>query len=767
MVDATRWLMHESVDDLPSEWVEALRQCIPGSFPHFAAQLLWQRNIRDPAQLRGFLDPNQYQPTSPYAFPEMELAVNRLLLACDRNQKVAIWGDFDADGVTATAVLWEGLGQIFQDSQLDYFIPNRLKASHGLSYDGIDQLAAWGAQLVITCDTGSTNLAEIDYACQQGIDVIVTDHHTLPAERPQVVAIINPRQLPPLHPLSTLSGVAVAYKLIEALYQIRKPVQSAPLTSLLDLVAIGLIADLVQLQGDCRYLAQKGLLQLQSQLQPGEATRPGVAELLTLCRRSGDRPSDIAFGIGPRINAVSRIHGDARFCVELLTSRDPRRSRDLALQAELANTRRRALQRDVVQQVEAQLARIDLGTTPVILLADEQWQPGILGLVAGQIAQRYDRPTILLSLDQEPAGQTNTERLARGSARSVAGLDLYELFQSQAALLNSYGGHPMAAGLTLPVDNLSLLKTALNRQVRELRGAEATAGASLEIDLTVRVADLGKSLFQELKLLEPCGMGNPIPRLLVRNCWFERTWHRKLRDRHGRKVGFVRTEFELRDDTAQTGFPGEWWDHYRDELPPGRCDAVVELDYNAYHRRYQVRLVDIRLMHPEVEAPPSQIVLDRRGQTVELTSCLPVEDCPTDWSEWHRHWQRASCSNQPLAVAYPPPVPTEPVAIWTQLVGIAKYLSRTSQAISSDRLRSQLGITPRSLELGLQALAEVGFSVTWQSQMVHISGRPEDAPPSPALLEFLDGIAEEQFRRLYFYQVSVATLQAMAPARES
>ncbi len=302
-------------------------------------------------------------------------------------------------------------------------------------------------QLVVTCDTGSTNPNEIKYAHSLGMDVIVSDHHTLPDVRPDVVAIVNPRALPREHPMADLSGVAVAYKLIEALYEKLPDVPTRPLNELVDLVAIGLIADLVELRGDCRYLAQIGIEQLQTHLKTDRPVRPGVAQRSKLCRRAGDRPTDISFGIGPRINAVSRIYGEASFCVELLTSQDTERCRELAEKAELANARRKALQSDVLKQVTHQLETRDLSTTGVIVLCNPQWPVGVLGLVAGQVAQQYGRPTVLLTQD---ASDGNSELIVRGSARSVNRIDLYELVSSQAHLLTGFGGHPFAAGLSLP-----------------------------------------------------------------------------------------------------------------------------------------------------------------------------------------------------------------------------------------------------------------------------------------------------------------------------
>jgi osmotically-inducible protein OsmY len=363
-----QWIL--TVTEQPPEWfIEVVKRYVPASNGIFAAQLLWQRGIKDELKLAAFINHKTYQPASPFEFgQEMHLAMERLQQARYSRDKIAIWGDFDADGITSTAVLWDGLGQFFQqNTQLTYYIPNRLKESHGLNNSGIELLAKQGFTLIITCDTGSTNIDEITYAKQLGIDVIVTDHHTLPAERPPVTAMINPRNLPNAHQLFHLSGVAVAYKLVEALYQTLPDVPRQPLADLVDLVAIGLIADLVQLSGDCRYLAQLGIQQLQADFKqpPAARRRPGVGRLLELCQKSGDRPTDISFGLGPRINAVSRIQGDASFCVELLTSRDIQYCNQLAEMTELANSRRKSLQKDVQNAIKWQplLNAAEIGVT--------------------------------------------------------------------------------------------------------------------------------------------------------------------------------------------------------------------------------------------------------------------------------------------------------------------------------------------------------------------------------------------------------------------
>ena len=651
----------------------------------------------------------------------MEWAVSRLQQAHDRGEKVTIWGDFDADGITSTSVLWDGLGQFFpQHLQLDYYIPNRLTESHGLNHPGIARLAEKGTKLIVTCDTGSTNLEEIKYAQDLGIDIIVTDHHTLPESRPEVTAIINPRYLEPEHPLYNLSGVAVAYKLVEALYEAFPDVPQQPIDNLLDLVAIGLIADLVELKGDCRYLAQVGIKQLQKQVKPTTMTRPGVAKLLDLCRRNGDRPTDISFGLGPRINAVSRIHGDARFCVELLTSRDVQHCSQLAEEAELANTRRKSLQKDTIKQVQKKLQQLDLSTTSVIVLEDPQWQGGVLGLAAGQIAQEYGRPTVLLSSGGR--GDNSEQVMARGSARSVNGIDLYQLVKSQSDLLHRFGGHPFAAGLSLPLANLNLFKEGINQQLRQ-QAAFTELIPQIDADLVVTVAELGYDLFEELRLLEPYGMGNPIPKLLIQNCWFKNVWNNNIQDRQGKKVQYIKTTFNIWDDSSSEGFPGLWWGHYKDEIPvTGKCEAIAELDFNTFHKKYEIRLVAVRLMSESYCSKSAieqkSLLIDRRFAPQDLESLdVPIsqanilQQCPADWSDIRQEYLQAKNRDRSLVLAYTPEEINEVMIIWQELIGIAKYLSRTQKGVTKSRIQEKLHLNDRTFILGLQALEKSGIQI--------------------------------------------------------
>jgi single-stranded-DNA-specific exonuclease len=752
----------------------AYQQQVCALFPHidgrYLSKLLWQRQIPE-NDLLSYLQYSAYQPTAAAAFgKEMELAIERLLLARQTKTPIAIWGDFDADGITATSVLWDGLRQFFLPENLSYYIPDRLTESHGLNIPGLDRLQQQGVKLIVTCDTGSTNEAEIAYAKSIGIDTIVTDHHTLPPDRPAVVAIINPRYLDTNHPLYHLSGVAVAYKLIEALYVALPNVPSQPIEHLLDLVAIGLVADLVQLSGECRYLAQIGIARLQQQSTknpdlPGH--RPGVAKLLELCRKTGDRPMDISFGIAPRINAISRIYGDARFGVDLLTSKDPELCDELATKTEQANARRKEVQKEVVAAVQQRVQSLDLSTTGTIVLADPNWPGGVLGLVAGQIAQEYGRPTILLNNAPTDA---DSPVLARGSARSTQNIDLYQLVKSQAHLLKGFGGHPFAAGLSLLAADLPMFAEGIDRQLRQTVGD--LPAPTIQIDLVVTIAELDKDLFDELRLLEPCGMGNPVPKLLVTNCRLENPINRNIKDLQGKTVRYLKTDVQMIDATGSC--TAVWWGKKVEEVPTVPCDVLVELDFNNYKKCYEARIVDLR---PTVaigaigKTNPQPEILDfRSGLSLENIPLLAdirwIHQCPRSWDELLLEYEAATIHHQTLALNYPAPQTRESLEIFQRLIGIAKFLNRTGQALALRDLQSKLGVTARSTRDGLNCLDAIGFEVTmipirqeFQVKLLDtefLTGA--ELENIQEVQEFLAGVAEDLFVEQYFWQVPVELL---------
>jgi single-stranded-DNA-specific exonuclease len=375
-------------------------------------------------------------------------------------------------------------------------------------------------------------------------------------------------------------------------------------------------------------------------------------------------------------------------------------------------------------------------------------------------------------------GEEAVAKFARGSARSVNGIDLYQLVKSQEHLLARFGGHPFAAGLSLLVENIPLFTEAINQQLRQQTGVIGAMNTPvIEADLVVKVATLGKELFQELKLIEPCGMGNPVPKLLIKNCWFEEVKNHNIKDFNKKKIQYIKTELEIWDDSSQVGFPGIWWGHYRDEVPSGRCNAVVELDYNNLKKRPEVRLVALQTVE---ETSSFQIstsldwLLDWRGEAEELSAKvlpqpLTVRECPTNWDDLQVWFWRAIQSQRKLAIAYPQPPQLTAPEIWQQLVGIAKFLSRTGKSVTLAQLQDKLQISDRLIDLGLDALTACGFQIQHSDWLININWQSSLAPleanepiSHQAIHTFLAAVEEEQFLRQYFYHVPLTTIQTMA-----
>ena len=403
------------------------------------ARILSQRGITDLSTARAFLDPNAYTPSPPEALPGMITACQRIERAIRQGETICVWGDFDVDGQTATTLLVEALRGL--GAKVLYHIPVRARESHGVNVEALEPLldaanaAGTAAGLLLTCDTGITANEALEYARARGVDVIITDHHDLPETLPDANVILNPRLLPEGHALTGLPGVGVAYKLAEALYQQAGRAEEAQ--NFLDLVALGIVADLALQTGDTRYLLQRGLPALR------QTQRTGLQVMFEL---AGLQPAflteeHIGFVLGPRLNALGRLD-DANPAVELLTTADAGRARVLATHLEGLNARRRLLTAQVLKGALEQIEKDpSLLEQAALVLAHPEWPAGVIGIVASELAERYNRPTILLSA---PPGQP-----ARGSARSIEGVNITAAIASQKALLlrlrrASHGGRAVA-----------------------------------------------------------------------------------------------------------------------------------------------------------------------------------------------------------------------------------------------------------------------------------------------------------------------------------
>ncbi|KLU58725.1 single-stranded-DNA-specific exonuclease RecJ [Peptococcaceae bacterium CEB3] len=460
------------------------------------AQILVQRGTVRVEDAADFLRPTLFNLSSPFRFRAMSPAVERLRRARQAGEKVLVYGDYDVDGVTSVALLYRVLKSL--DFKGVAYIPHRLEEGYGLHREAIDRAAAAGVSVIITVDCGITAVDEVEYAGKLGLDVIITDHHEPAETLPEAKAVLNPK-LEEQGPFSDLAGVGVAFKLAQALLRTLKEGlsgQKLPTErELLDLVALGTIADVVPLVGENRIIVQQGLLQMR------ESARVGLTALLKECGLAGKplKAGQIAFMAAPRINAAGRMD-NAKAGLELLITANEERAGELARFLNHENQVRQETEKRILAEAVTQLEQ---GPLPrVIVLAASGWHPGVIGIVASRLVERYYRPVFLAAVEGEEA---------KGSARGIPGYHVLEELKTQAGLLRHFGGHRQAAGFSLAAENLELLRAGLNRGAETL--PQDIFRETLMIDGKVSLEDLNEELFEELEQLAPFGCGNPGPLL--------------------------------------------------------------------------------------------------------------------------------------------------------------------------------------------------------------------------------------------------------------
>lgn len=563
-------------------WIEPDPVMVPqelqqrvGGHPLVAATLV-RRGITDVDQAMAFLDPDAYAPAPPSDLPGMATAVERILQAIRNDEKICVWGDFDVDGQTSTTLLVSTLNDL--GAQVSYHIPIRETESHGITMPALKKVLAGGVQLVVTCDTGSSEHEPIAYAQSQGVDVVVTDHHTLPPELPHTCALINPQMLAHTHPLRALPGVGVAYKLAEALYAAVGRGQDAE--QHLDLVALGIVADVASQTGDTRYLLQRGLAALR------RTRRLGLKALLKTAELNPALLSEehIGFGIAPRMNALGRL-ADANVAVELLTTDDRSRAELITTQLEGLNARRKLMCDQVFQ---AAMIQIDTDTSlldhAALVLAQPTWPAGVIGIVASRLVEHFHKPTILIA--------NPPDALARGSARSIEGLNITSAIATQAGMLARFGGHPMAAGLVIEAEKIPEFRRGLSQAIERM---DATPNeAELRIDGRVSLAQISLDLIADLGRLSPFGAGNPPLTLVTGN----------LSITNPRAVGRNREHRQLivRDE-AGNAQQVMWWRGSEWALPHGKIDLAYTLRATDFqgNREVQLEWLDARPLAGEAQ----------------------------------------------------------------------------------------------------------------------------------------------------------------------
>ncbi len=557
------------------------------------ASILFRRGYSDAAVIKGFLDPDVYQPASAYELPGMAEAVSRLISAVKLHEKVLIWGDFDADGQTSTTILYEALSAL--GACVEYHIPLRESEGHGIHLATLQSYFNQGIQLVLTCDTGISEHQPVQWARQNGMDIIITDHHELPAQLPEgAVAMVNPRFLPAGHPLGSLPGCGVAYKLAEALLENSgNPIQP---DSLLDLAALGIVADLAELRGDARYLLQKGLLVLR------QNKRLGLAKLYELIDLDPGLINEehLAFYLAPRLNVLGRL-ADANLAVDFFTTRDEVRAVYLAQELDGLNTRRKLITDQVLQGALAQIGQHPEWSEDALLVIDHpDWPGGVLGIVASALVNRYGKPVILL--------QTHDGQIARGSARSVEGINITAAITLHKEMLNTYGGHPMAAGLSLPVERVAEFRQVMKHTIAEMA---KTAPPALQISLEAEVplSDLTLELAERVNRLSPFGQGNPPPVI-----------HSPLaRVLQNTSIGKFKEHLTIRlEDPVGTTVDAIWWQGAGQELPQDWFQLAYTVRTSTFRgaRQLQVEWLDWQDVDGLVDLPDTDKtvqIFDFRG----------------------------------------------------------------------------------------------------------------------------------------------------------
>lgn len=577
------WLPTQPVD-VP----ETLRAAV-GGHP-LVAETLVRRGLAGPAEALAFLDPARYTPAPATDLPDMARAVARLTRALRAGEPVCVWGDFDVDGQTATALLVAALRDL--GGRVTYHVPVRETEGHGVALPALEAVIAGGARLILTCDTGIAAHEAVAYARSRRVDVIITDHHDPPPALPEAAAIINPKLLASPHPLADLPGVGVAYKLAEALYAAAGRPGEAE--KHLDLVALGIVADLALQRGDTRYLLQRGLAALRRAERTGLRVMLEAAELLPAHLSE----EHIGFVLGPRLNAAGRL-ADAAPCVELLTTPDETRARIIAADLEALNTRRKLLCDQVEAGAEAQIAADpSLLEGAALVLSGPHWPAGVIGIVASRLVERYGKPAILIAAP--PGG------IGRASARSVAGINITAAIAQHAGLLTNFGGHPMAAGFGILPEQIPDFRRGLIRSVRAM-AAGLPAAEGLPIDGALPLGQLSLALVDDLGRLAPFGPGNP-PLTLVAE---------RVRALTGRVVGRGE-EHRLLLVADEDGEQRQviWWGGGGEETPEGLIDLAYVARASSYRgaRDLQVELIAWRpAAGAEVEAKTEVEVVDHRG----------------------------------------------------------------------------------------------------------------------------------------------------------
>ncbi|MEW6050810.1 MAG: single-stranded-DNA-specific exonuclease RecJ [Candidatus Zixiibacteriota bacterium] len=548
------------------------RLATEATLPPNVVKILVNRQLDTAETIERFLHPRMTDLKDPFSMVGMELGIERVLKALFENEKVMIYGDYDVDGITATALLYMVLNKL--GAQVTFYLPNRLVEGYGLSVEGIDEAKANGVSLIVTVDTGITAVEEIDYAISQGLDVVVTDHHEPGMTIPRAHAIINPKQ-PDCDYGGELSGVGVAFKFAQALYR-RLNQDERELEEHLDLVALGTSADIVPLVGENRILTKFGIRQI------ARTTKPGLKSLAFVSGLMGKDIStgQVVFILAPRINALGRL-GDARQAIRLLATRDERMAAEIARKLDSENKRRKEIDEKTLHEALDQMRElVDVQQDRAIVLAEEGWHQGVIGIVASRLVERFHLPTVMIAI---------SDGEGKGSARSIPGFHLCEALKECEHLLIKYGGHKYAAGLSILPENIPEFREKFKEVSAKFLTPEDIV-PKLFIDLEIELSEIDDAFMDAIEAFSPFGPQNMRPIFLTRNCEVLGTPY---------TVGNNHLKMKVRKGESVFDVIGFGFGDMARVISDRGClvDIVYAVEYNTYNEvtQIQIRLRDIKL----------------------------------------------------------------------------------------------------------------------------------------------------------------------------
>lgn len=530
-------------------------------------KIIVNRHVVNDEDVRIFITPTRDDFHDPFLFKGMNVAVERIIKAINNKEKILIYGDYDVDGITSTTVLKKYL--MDRGISVDTYIPNRLHEGYGLNKNAIDTIKERNIDLIITVDCGISAIEEVDYAVNLGMDVIVTDHHEVGEKLPNALAVIDAKRKDNTYPFRSLAGVGVVFKLIQAL-SIKLEIKPEEYLKYLDLVCVGTISDIVPLEGENRTIAKLGLMLI-------KVTRNlGLRELI---KSSGYKEIDsntISFGVAPRINACGRM-GHEEEALKLFLAEDLESATKITKELNEYNTLRQSTEKAIYEEAVQEIDRNHLDEKNSIVLGGKGWHHGVIGIVSSKVTDKYYKPSILLSFEDD---------IAKGSGRSVPGFDLYEGLTKCEDLLEKYGGHSMAVGLTLKKENLEKFKERFEQIAKEKNIKELVP--IIYIDDELKLKDINMELVKSLSILEPFGEANKVPLFLIRNLKIDSI--RALSE--GRHL-----KLTLRDENFVINAIGFELGYLAEEYRIGdRIDVVGTLEINSFNgfSSIQINMKDIR-----------------------------------------------------------------------------------------------------------------------------------------------------------------------------